>query len=336
MKNINNNIFLVLVFILIQLPVFSQQSKKEKLEVEVLHEALHSILDVNTQVEVLVEGLRWTEGPLWVEAEKMLLFSEIPSNTVYKWTEQKGKELYLNPSGYTSNANPSTREPGSNGLLLDKEGNLVLCQHGDRRIARMKGSLKTPIPIYKTVVDSYDNKRLNSPNDAVYHPDGDLYFTDPPYGLPTQNDIDPSKEISFNGVFVFQKDGNLTLLTDKLSRPNGIALFPYSNKLLVSNSDVKNAAWYIIETESDTVRTSVFYDATPLLDGSPGLPDGLKISKNNIVFASGQGGVWIFDSTAKLLGKIKFKMPVSNVALSDDEKYMYLTNTGRVIRIPLK
>ncbi|WP_149915254.1 SMP-30/gluconolactonase/LRE family protein [Sphingobacterium cavernae] len=336
MKITRRYIIAFLISMACQIPVFSQQIKFEKLELEVLDEKVKNIVNANAQVEVLIEGLRWTEGPLWVESEKMLLFSEIPSNTVYKWTEAKGMELYLNPSGYTETATAATREPGSNGLLLDPKGNLVLCQHGDRQMGRMNSSLKSPKPNYVTIVNSYEKSKLNSPNDAVYHSNGDLFFTDPPYGLPSQNDTDPAKELDFNGVFVFKKDGKLNLLTDKLTRPNGIAIFPKSNKIIVSNSDPRSATWYVLNTNNLKQEPTIFYDATPTLDGSSGLPDGLKITKSNIVLASGPGGVWIFDANAKLLGKIRFKSPVSNVALSADEKYMYLTNTGRIVRVNLK
>lgn len=310
--------------------------KSENMQVDVIDADVHRILDKDAQVDVLVEGLRWTEGPVWVEKENMLLFSEIPSNTVYKWSAAKGLEVYLRPSGYTGAEQSPTREPGSNGLLLDNAGNLVLCQHGDRRMAKMNASLNVPKSDFITLVDRYNDLRLSSPNDAVYDTKGNLYFTDPPYGLPTQNDADSSKELPFNGVFVLKEDGKLTLLTDKLSRPNGIAIMPSTKKILVANSDPKAATWYLLDPTKPNQQPEIFYDATNVLKGVPGLPDGLKISKAGIVFASGPGGVWILDANGKLLARIRFNSPVSNVALSDDEKFMYLTNTGRIVRIPLK
>lgn len=306
------------------------------IKLEILDDRLLQILDENAQVDVLVEGLGWTEGPLWVDQEKMLLFSEIPSNTVYKWTAAKGLEVYLRPSGYTAAAEIWKNEPGSNGLLLDNYGNLVLCQHGNRRVAKMNAALNVPEPNFINIVDRYDNLRLNSPNDAVYHENGDLFFTDPPYGLGTQNDSDPQKELPFNGVFVWKKNKELVALTKKLSRPNGIAVLPQTNKIIVSNSDPRQAAWFVLDANEPDQNPTLFYDATNEKKGLPGLPDGLKVSKKGIIYASGPGGVWIFDQDAKLLGKINFNSSVSNVALSSDERFMFLTNTGRVVRIPLK
>lgn len=331
-------LFILMAIALVQINCNAQHIlKSEAIKVEILDDKLLQLLDPNAQVDILAEGLGWTEGPLWVEKEKMLLFSEIPSNTVYKWTAAKGLEVYLNPSGYTAaGAETSYKEPGSNGLLLDNKGNLVLCQHGDRRVARMNAALHAPKSDFINIVDRYDNLRLNSPNDAVYGANGDLYFTDPPYGLRTQNDSDPEKELKFSGVFVWKMDKELVLLTKKLSRPNGIALLPQKNKVIVSNSDPNQAAWFLLDANEPNQNPTLFYDATQQKAGMPGLPDGLKVSKKGIIYASGPGGVWILDEEANLLGKIIFNSPVSNVALSSDERFMYLTNTGRIVRIPFK
>jgi gluconolactonase len=160
--------------------------------------ALDSIISTNAKPEIIAEGFEWSEGPLWVESQQMLLFSDVPMNTIYKWTDAKGKEVYLKPSGYTG-AEPSLcKEPGSNGLLFDKDGNLVLCQHGDRRMARMDAPLDKPEAKFVTLADKYNGKRFSSPNDAAFNSAGELFFTDPPYGLQTQDDTDPKKEISFN------------------------------------------------------------------------------------------------------------------------------------------
>lgn len=309
--------------------------KSEKINIEIVDNRILDLLDVNTQVDILTEGLGWTEGPLWVDKENMLLFSEIPSNTVYKWSAAKGIEVYLRPSGYSAQVESESKEPGSNGLLLDNKGNLVLCQHGDRRLAKMNAALQMPKSDFINIVDRYRDLRFNSPNDAVYNASGDLYFTDPPYGLPKQDDKDPAKELKFNGVFVLKKNNELILLSEIFTRPNGIAIMPSTNKILVSNSDPQDAAWYLLDPNKPKQKPVLFYDATQEKKG-PGLPDGLKISKNGIVYASGPAGVWVFDTNAKLLGKIIFDTPVSNVALSADERFMFLTNTGRVVRIALK
>src|SRR5690606_41537104 len=140
-----------------------------KCSVRLLDAALDAVVESNAQEEMIAEGFEWTEGPLWVESERMLLFPDVPRNTIYKWTEERGTEIYLSPSGYTGEEPSKSKEPGSNGLLLDGEGNLVLCQHGDSRMARMEAPLNDPTPLFRTLADNHGGKRLNSPNDAVYN-----------------------------------------------------------------------------------------------------------------------------------------------------------------------
>src|SRR5690606_38729511 len=203
----------------------AQPNYKTTGSIERLDPALDAIIDTNAQVEIIAEGFEWSEGPLWVESEQMLLCSDVPANTIYKWTEENGAEVYLQPSGYTGVAPSNSKEPGSNGLVLDGEGNLVLCQHGNRQMARMDAALHKPEATFVTIAGKYDGKRFNSPNDAVYNRMGELFFTDPPYGLPAQNDDDPAKEIPFNGVYKVKPNGAVVLLEDGITRPNGIAFF---------------------------------------------------------------------------------------------------------------
>ena len=300
--------------------------------------ALDTIVDVDAKAEVIAEGFEWSEGPLWVESEQMLLFSDVPKNTVYKWTEENGTEIYLQPSGYTTAAPSNRKEPGSNGLLLDHSGNLVLCQHGDRQVAKMDAPLDRPEAKFVTIAGNYDGKRFSSPNDAVYSGAGELFFTDPPYGLPRQSDDDPAKEIPFNGVYRVAPSGKVSLVIDSLTRPNGLAFFPGETKLLVANSDPEKPNWYLIDIGPDGTRTParIFYSTAHEREGLNGLPDGLKIDKNGTVFASGPGGVWIFNSEGKVLGKIVLEESVSNVALSADEKTLYITNDTYVLRVKLR
>jgi len=315
----------------------SQQTKYKRTgSIERLDPALDAILDTNARAEIIAEGFEWSEGPLWIESEQMLLFSDVPTNTVYKWTEEKGMEVYLRPSGYTDTTPSNSKEPGSNGLVLDGSGNLVLCQHGNRQMARMDASLNQPNATYVTLVNQYNGKRFNSPNDAVYNSAGDLFFTDPPYGLPAQNDDDPTKEIPFNGVYKVTPNGEVTLLANSITRPNGIAFFPGEKKVLIASSDPNAANWYMLNV-GDTLSTpTLFYSATDERDGLKGLPDGLKIDKNGNVFASGPGGIWIFNQEGNVLGKIKLDEAASNVALSADEKTIYITNDGYVLRLKLR
>jgi len=266
----------------------------------------------------------------------MLLFSDVPKNTIYKWTEAKGKEVYLTPSGFTGTESKS-KEPGSNGLILDNSGNLVLCQHGDRRMARMDAGFDKPEAKYITIADKFNGKRFSSPNDAVYNSAGDLFFTDPPYGLPTQDDTDPTKETPFNGVYKVKKSGEVILQTDSITRPNGIALFPGEKRLLVACSDPARPNWYVFTVAGDTLLDGkIFYSTAGQAEGLKGLPDGLKIDKNGNVFATGPGGIWIFNSEAKVLGKIKLDEASSNVALSPDQKTLYITNDMYVLRVKMR
>ncbi|MES2882060.1 MAG: SMP-30/gluconolactonase/LRE family protein, partial [Bacteroidota bacterium] len=162
--------------------------------------SINAIIAPDAHAHIIAEGYEWSEGPLWVEKDKMLLFSDVPLNTIYKWTEEKGAEVYLKPSGF-SGSETKSKEPGSNGLLLDPEGALVLCQHGNRQMAKMDAPLDKPAPKFISLASNYNGKKFSSPNDAVYNSSGELFFTDPPYGLPMQNDEDPAKEIAYNGVY---------------------------------------------------------------------------------------------------------------------------------------
>lgn len=305
--------------------------------IERLNPAIDELIDNDARIEVLDEGYVWSEGPVWVESEKMLLFSDVPRNTIYKWTEEKGTEVYLMPSGYTGETPSASREPGSNGLTLDPEGRLVLCQHGDRRIARMDAPLDSPLPRFVTLADAFDNKKLNSPNDAVYRSNGDLFFTDPPYGLPQQEN-DSTKEIPFQGVYKVSPDGTVSLLVDSLTRPNGIAFTPDEKTLIVANSDPAKAVWYAFDIdEHDTIINSrVLYDVTENTKTEPGLPDGLKIDKNGRIFATGPGGIWIFDPKGKLIGKIKLPDATANCALADDQTTLYITSHRRLLRLKMR
>lgn len=330
------HIFSLLIFF----AMISCNSKEQNKTVGIIERtdpALDSVISVNTGAEIIAEGFEWSEGPLWIEKEKMLLFSDVPTNTIYKWTEEKGKEVYLKPSGYTGSVPSTCKEPGSNGLLLDANGSLVLCQHGDRRMARMNAALNMPESKFITIADTYGGKKLSSPNDAVYSSTGELYFTDPPYGLSTQNDGDPKKEISFNGVYKVKKDGTIILLVDSITRPNGIAFFPGEKRLIVACSDPDKPNWYVFDVSGDSlINGKIFYSAAGHDKKWKGLPDGLKIDSKGNVFATGPGGLYIFNSNGKLLGMLKLENATSNCALSPDEKTLYITNDMYVLRFKMR
>ncbi len=303
--------------------------------VERLDPALDAIVDNDVSFEIIAEGYEWSEGPVWLESTKTLLFSDVPKNTIYKWSEGKKAEVYLTPSGYTGAA-PRTGETGSNGLTLDAAGNLVLAQHGDRRIARMNAPLDAPKADFTSIADNYQGKKFNSPNDVVFRSNGDAFFTDPAYGLPQQFE-DPTRELMFCGVYKASHD-SVTLITDSLTRPNGVAFFPGEKTLLVSNSDADRAIWYAFDLgENDSITNArIFYDATALTKTEQGLPDGMKFDKQGNLFATGPGGVWIFNSHGKVLGKIKTKQIAANCALSGDEKTLFITADPWIIKVKLR
>jgi gluconolactonase len=298
--------------------------------------SIDKIISNDAKAEIIAEGFDWSEGPLWVEKYKMLLFSDVPKNTIYKWTPKNGKEVFLKPSGYTSEVERGG-EMGSNGLLCDKEGHLVMCQHGDRRMARMNAPLDKPEPNFVTLASKYDGKRISSPNDACYNHKGELFFTDPPYGLPGRNDNDPTKETKWNGVYKVKANGDVVLLIDSLSRPNGIAFFPGEKKILVANSDPRKPNWYVYDVDGDKLTNGkIFYSDAGYDRKLPGLPDGLKIDKKGNVFAAGPGGIHFFNDKGKLLGMLKLPDATSNVALSADEKTIYITNNKQVLRLQMR
>jgi gluconolactonase len=297
--------------------------------------SINEIISKDAKAEIIAEGFDWSEGPLWIEKHQMLLFSDVPANTVYKWTEAKGKEIYLKPSGYTGTIERGG-EMGSNGLTLDDKGHLVLCQHGDRRMGRMDAPLDNPQSKFINLADKFNGKRLSSPNDAIFSSKGELFFTDPPYGLLSQSDNDPAKEISRNGVYKVKKNGEVVLLTDSLTRPNGLAFFPGEKKLLVANSDPQRANWYVFDVDGDKLTNGkVFYHAASER-GMKGLPDGLKIDKKGNVFATGPGGLHIFNKNGKLLGRLRLDEATSNCSLSGDEKTLYITNDMYVLRFKMR
>lgn len=305
-------------------------------EIEKLDPSLDSILSPNAKAEIIADGLDWSEGPLWIEEKQLLLFSDVPQNTIYQWTETGGKKVYLSPSGYTGNLKRGG-ETGSNGLTMNPEGRLVLCQHGNRQVAFMNAPLDKPAAAFITVAGNYKGKRFNSPNDVVYNKAGEVFFTDPPYGLEKNMD-DPLKEISFQGVYKVKKSGEVVLLVDSLTRPNGIILLPGEKTLLVANSDPAKPNWYAFDiTDSGRLANGrIFSSAIGYDQTLKGLPDGMKADRAGNIFATGPGGIWIFNNRGLLAGKIKLPEAASNCALSADEKTLYITNDMNVLRLKLR
>lgn len=303
--------------------------------IEVKDERLHEYINTNNQLEIIAEGHDWSEGPLWVSELNSLLFSDVPRNIVYKWNKEKGVSEYLKPSGYSGNDKYSS-EPGSNGLALNLKGELVLCQHGNRQLAKMRTSIYKPSPNFETIASNYNGLKLNSPNDLATDAKGNFYFTDPPYGLP-QRMNSPSKEISFQGVYKVNSKGKIQLLDSSLTRPNGIAFSPDFKKLYVANSDPKKAIWkvYDVQKNGSLENGNTFFDVTPLVGTKKGLPDGLKVNREGVLFASGPGGILIFHPDGTHLGTINTGQATSNCAFNEDESVLFITADSYVLKLNL-
>lgn len=290
--------------------------------------ALDSLLDATAPIEVLASGFKWTEGPVWLRDSQTLLFSDIPRNTIFAWSEADGLSTFLCPSGYTGKQ-PWGREPGSNGLTLNPQGHLVACEHGDRRV-----SLLAPSGGKLTLADLYEGKRLNSPNDCCFHPSGDLFFTDPAYGLPEQC-TDPRRELDFCGVYRITPSREISLLTKELSCPNGLAFSPDGNTLYVSNSDPARALWmaYPLLPDHTLGPGRIFADLTAAAATQKGLPDGFKLDVSGNLFATGPGGVSVFAPTGERLGLIEVGEACANVAWGGDGSTLYICADMYLCRI---
>lgn len=304
-------------------------------KIEVKDPQLLSIIDTSAIIEILADSFTWSEGPLWLKNENMLIFTDVPANTIYSWDEKNGKQVYLKPSGYTI-INPKGGTEGANGLMLDKTGHLILCQHGNRAVAKMNAPLAQPKDSFEFLATNYGGKKFNSPNDLFITKDGDIFFTDPPYGLPGL-DKDSIKEMSFNGVFRLKKDGNISLLDSTLSKPNGIVMSADEKTMYVANSDPDKAIWmkYMLDADKKILSSALFADVTALVPGNKGLPDGMKISKSGIIFASGPGGILVFDQDGRHLGTINTGQATANCALDSDENYLYMTAHSYLMRVKL-
>jgi gluconolactonase len=270
-------IFFLFFLIAFNFSAFSQETKPAIATIEFLSDELSRIIKKDAKVETVAEGFQFTEGPLWVEKEKMLLFSDVPANTIYKWTEKKGKEIYLKPSGYTGSESRGGFL-GSNGLMLSKDKKLLICQHGDRRIAMMDAPLNAPKSSFISLAAEYNGKKINSPNDLLVMPNGDVYFTDPAYGF-ERGPNDPKKETPYQGVYKIDKAGKVSLLIDSIEAPNGIALMPDKKTMIISNSDGRKKRWYAYDLAANGSLSNgrVFYDVSS--ERGNGGCDGLKIDK---------------------------------------------------------
>lgn len=324
------NLRFLAVWALFAIPVgLGQDLPKTIGSIERLDPAFDKLVPPGAKIEVLAGGFEWTEGPVWDTKQACLLFSDIPRNQILKWKPGEGISVFMHPAGYTGNQQFSGSEPGTNGLAFDAEGRLVMCCHGDRAIKRLEkdGSLTV-------LADRYQGKRLNSPNDLVFHSNGDLYFTDPPYGLPKRYD-DPARELDFCGVYRLKPDGTLTLLTREMTRPNGIGLSPDEKTLYVAQSDPQAAIWkkFPLHADGTLGKGEVLYDATEWVGKRPGLPDGMVVDSAGNLWATGPGGVLVFRPSGKLIGRISTGEKTANCTFGEDGRTLFLTADMYLCRV---
>lgn len=296
--------------------------------------SLQAVVAADAKIEKITEGFTWSEGPTWVAAGNYLLFTDVPENTLYRWSERDGLSVFLKPSGYDGPDTGVLREAGANGLFAETGGTVLLADSGSRLVARLDPQTKQKATLART----FQGKRFNSPNDVVRRSDGAVFFTDPPYGLKGLDDS-PAKELDFNGVYRIDTDGTVHLLDDGLSFPNGIALSPDGRTLYVSNSDPKRPVWmaYSLDAKGDVLEKRVFSDASDLLgEDVPGLPDGMAVSSDGKLFATGPGGVLVFDADGKRLGRIETGVAISNCAFGDDGRTLYMSSHSFIARVRVK
>lgn len=286
------------------------------------------LIDRNTPIQVLSEGFMWAEGPVWVRKFNCLLFSDVPANCIYKWSSEAGVTLFLSPSGFTG-LMPYSRESGSNGLIINDNGELVTCEHGDRRISVMPLAHGGK----RTLTDNYNGNTFNSPNDIVQKSNGDYYFSDPIFGLP-----EDSAATKMRGLYRLSQSGKVNLLIDSLT-PNGLTFSPDEKFLYVSQSLTDKPYIFSYEVGEDGTlhNGKLFFDGTSLVKaGFPGLPDGMKADMYGNLFACGPGGVLVISSQGKLLGRIDTGKATANCNWGDDGSTLYITAHTLLCRVTTK
>ena len=316
---------------LLFLLLLSLQNNQEKYigSVERLSPEINKLINSDAKIEILAKGFEWSEGPIWSTKLNSLLFSDVPNNVIYNWNGKNGLSVFAKPIGYSGKV-PNNKKAGTNGLTIDSDGNLIVCMHGDRMIAKVEN---LNIENVSSIIESYNKKLFNSPNDLVYDSKGNLFFTDPPYGL-LEGDNDKLKEIPFNGVYKLSHDGNLDLLIKNLTRPNGISISNDEKTLYVANSDNNNPIIMKYELSEDGVKNPrIFFDGKKLTKKDEGLFDGLKVHPSGNVFATGPGGVLIIKENGDHIGTIRTEVRTANCAFDNKFEYLYMTSDMYLTRI---
>jgi gluconolactonase len=307
-------------------------------KVELYDSSALQLIDSNAAIAVIGKNYNWSEGPVWIPVMQALLFSDVPENKIYKWNQADTPILYLTPSGYTDTAFRNG-ENGSNGLTLDINGTLLLCQSGNRQVVKMDAALNTPEPRYTVLSANYNGKKFNSPNDLIADSKNNIYFTDPVYGLP-DGEKDKTRELQFEGVYRIGTAGKTTLLIDSIPRPNGIALSRDEKVLYIASSDEEKPGWYAYQLDSTgkVLNGGVLLDAKYLKEKATVKqgPDGMKIDKYGNLFCAGPDGINIISQAGKLLGLIKiYERRVSNCAFNETKEILYITADDCVLKVKL-
>ncbi len=293
--------------------------------IERLDPRLDALIPLDANIQKLASGFTFTEGPVWDKRSDVLYFSDVRDNTIYSWSEDEGVNVFIQPVFAEETDHPSV---GSNGLTLDREGRLILMEHGYRRVSRLEANGERT-----TLIDNYRGNRLNSPNDVAWHTNGWLYFTDPPYGMPGLEN-DPARELNYNGIYRLSPEGEIQLLERNQTRPNGLVFSPDEETLYVANSDAENKVWYAYTVIHGIIgNPRIFYDVND--QSSEGAADGMKVDTEGNLFATGPGGVWVFDPDGTHLGTIKPDEVPANVAWGDDGSTLYMTARTGLYRVTL-
>ena len=322
-----------MLFNLILLFLSSFQINQEKYlgSIQRLSPEINKLIDIEAKIEIIAEGFDWSEGPVWSKQLNSILFSDVPNNVIYKWNEKNGLSVFSKPIGYSGKV-PNLKKAGTNGLAIDSEGNLIICMHGDRMIAKVENLNVKKI---SSLIKSFNNKLFNSPNDLVYDSNGNLFFTDPPYGL-LEGDNDKLKEIPFNGVYKLSPNGDLKVIIKNLTRPNGISISNDEKYLYVSNSDSNNPIIMKYELSKEGVKNPmVFFDGNELAKKDIGLFDGLKVHPTGNIFATGPGGVIVIKENGDHIGTIRTEVRTANCAFDENFQYLYMTSDMFLTRIKL-
>ena len=344
--NITKNIMIIAALFVCGCNSQNNNSEKDKNtnkdsavgKIEIYDNDALQLIDSNATIEIIAKGFNWAEGPVWIAKRHSLLFSDVPENKIYQWKQGDTASEYLRNSGYTGDT-PRKGEAGSNGLTLDKNSRLLLCQSGNRQVVRMNADLNQPKPDYAVLAANYNGKKFNSPNDLVCDSHNNIYFTDPTYGLPN-GDTDSNRELKFEGVYKIAVDGKLTLLIDSIPKPNGIALSLDEKILYVSSSDDKKPRWYAynLDANGNLKDGHVLLDASPLKEKANVKqgPDGFKIDKYGNLFAAGPDGINIISPGGKLLGLIKiYDRKTSNCAFNETKDVFYITADDVILKVVL-